>query len=940
MSLVQSPSVDCVPQRSGSTTTTTTTATTTTTIALEFVPLFEEQPATVTTVDQPRLSSKRKLDDYGGPTYDDYDDEDNDVFAELVSVRMRKDEPNAVNSSFDSHPHPTTTATATAATAATTVEFSSRVSDAQSATDSAESTHSASPRLQFFIRMISEGKTRVIQAYPHDTVKSLHERIHLVTGIPVHEQRLIYGGKQLQWERSLAECSIENDAGLQLVGRMRSTEHPHAWQVIDEMVSVVCRLCRGEAVPAASNHIKSRMSEYLSTTPKEEEQLAAGHLQIFMSSSAPAALVMLYMSMEKGNRDCADSAIRHFLNISRNSLPKSHHNYCAPIVLEFCKLLRRAGDEDPLYLSCRSTFGMMLESIGPSMKSVRGGGAIVMEEIFPFISEMASRLCRDLGLSMETPGTAGPLSSDVRDFTAFVLPLRTMIMVLVSFEGLIPVTFVEGEGYKHPVLAQELEFLYLIFIDLLKRMDECLRGMDGNLIVKQKGEGEVVYSGWSQYLAILKELHGISKIYQGAEEQFWAVLRLSKTALCALIIKYAKRADDHQWLLERKDVTDFESRRHLAMMMFPEAKEDYEELHEMLIDRSQLLAESFEYIQRAESESLHAGLFMEFKNEEATGPGVLREWFFLVCQAIFNPENALFVACPNDRRRFYPNPTSRVDPMHLEYFSFSGRVIALALMHKVQVGIVFDRVFFLQLAGKYISLEDIRDADPCLYNSCKQILDMDSDFIDSDALGLTFVREVEELGSRKVVELCPGGKSKVVNSQNREEYVRLLIEHRFVTSISDQVSQFAQGFGDILSNSKLQKFFFQSLELEDLDWMLHGSETAICVDDWKAHTEYNGYKETDPQIFWFWKIVGGMSAEQRKVLLFFWTSVKYLPVEGFRGLASRLYIYRSTESHDRLPSSHTCFYRLCFPPYPSMAVMQDRLHVITQEHVGCSFGTW
>ncbi|GAB4830760.1 hypothetical protein Ancab_004793 [Ancistrocladus abbreviatus] len=47
---------------------------------------------------------------------------------------------------------------------------------------------------------------------------------------------------------------------------------------------------------------------------------------------------------------------------------------------------------------------------------------------------------------------------------------------------------------------------------------------------------------------------------------------------------------------------------------------------------------------------------MEFKNEEATGPGVLREWFLLVCQAIFDPQNALFVACPHDRRGFYPNP--------------------------------------------------------------------------------------------------------------------------------------------------------------------------------------------------------------------------------------------------------------------------------------------
>lgn len=170
------------------------------------------------------------------------------------------------------------------------------------------------------------------------------------------------------------------------------------------------------------------------------------------------------------------------------------------------------------------------------------------------------------------------------------------------------------------------------------------------------------------------------------------------------------------------------------------------------------------------------------------------------------------------------------------------------------MGIVFDRVFFLQLAGNYITLEDIRDADPYLYSSCKQILEMDADFIDSDALGLTFVREVEELGYRKVVELCPGGKSLVVNSKNREKYVDLLIQDRFVTSISEQVSHFACGFADILSNSRLHQFFFQSLELEDFDWMLHGSENSISVEDWKAHTEYNGYKETDSQISWFWEV--------------------------------------------------------------------------------------
>ncbi|KZV16112.1 hypothetical protein F511_13248 [Dorcoceras hygrometricum] len=281
-----------------------------------------------------------------------------------------------------------------------------------------------------------------------------------------------------------------------------------------------------------------------------------------------------------------------------------------------------------------------------------------------------------------------------------------------------------------------------------------------------------------------------------------------------------------------------------------------------------------------------------------------------------------------------------MDPLHLKYFRFSGRVIALALMHKVQVGIVFDRVFFSLLAGYCISLEDIRDADPYLYSSCKKILEMDAEAVDQDALGLTFVHEIEELGSMKIVELCPGGKSLIVDSKNRDRYVDSLIQHRFVVAISEQVSHFAQGFADIMSCRQLQRSFFGCLEPEDLDRMLYGSESAISVDDWKANTDYHGFKETDFQISWFWKIVARMSAEQKKVLLFFWTSIKYLPIEGFSGLASRLYIYKTSESVDRLPSSHTCFYRLCFPAYPSMTMMRDRLHIITQEHVGCSFGTW
>ncbi|KAG5586172.1 hypothetical protein H5410_046606 [Solanum commersonii] len=163
------------------------------------------------------------------------------------------------------------------------------------------------------------------------------------------------------------------------------------------------------------------------------------------------------------------------------------------------------------------------------------------------------------------------------------------------------------------------------------------------------------------------------------------------------------------------------------------------------------------------------------QNKEATGLGMLREWFPLVCEAIFNPQNALFVSCLNDGRRFFPNPASKVDPLNLEYFIFYNRMIALALLHRVQISITFDRVFFLQLAREDISLEDIRNADPYLYSGCKKILEMDTKMVDEDILGLTFVSEDEELGSRKVVELYPNGKNTIVNCENRDSCVNLLV---------------------------------------------------------------------------------------------------------------------------------------------------------------------
>ncbi|KAL3521879.1 hypothetical protein ACH5RR_014713 [Cinchona calisaya] len=893
-------------------------------------------------------AAKRKLDDFHSDSDDDFFPL-GDSSLRTYFARMRRDNfAPAFSTASSPRRGRTHDRSAQSSRSSSSSVTSAAVGDEESGSRSGSSS-CVIPALQFFVRMLSSSKTLVIHADPSDSVKTVLGKIHSVTGIPIEEQRLIYRGKQLQCDQSLADCDVQKDASLQLVSRMRSTTHPKAWNYVDGIISNALHIYKcGLAAPAVET-LKSMLVEFLTEIPQDNEESSKAYIQIFASSSATAALVMLYSSPVKSSRDCAYDCIKHFIdNCKTFSKRPVVSGELAHIVLEFCKLLSRGvGIGDPLYNICRSCLGSMMEYIGILFTETKMSKGFDVTEIFPFLCELATKLSQELASSVESNIFVGPTLGVVRDFVAFSRPIRLSLGLRDWIALALPNKCGGGDGggtscrgennVQHYV--DEIKSLHLIFYDLLGKMNLCLKKLEEHLAAVEKGKREHPVLGCCQYFTILKELNSLSKFYKGAKDAFRMRMRQRKVAFCYLILKFAKRNEDNKWIIEHKEVTTFEVRRHLAMMLLPEVKDQYEGLHEMLIDRSQLLAESFEYIVKAKPDSLRAGLFMGFKNEEATGPGVLREWFFLVCQEIFNPQNALFMACPNDRRKFFPNPASKVNPMHLDYFKFCGRLIALALMHKIQVGVVLDRAFFLQLAGKSVSLEDIQDADPYLYSSCKQILEMDPEAVDQDVLGLTFVREVEELGSRKIVELCPNGQSVVVNSKNRKHYVDRLIEHRFVTSVREQIIRFAEGFSAIVNDSNIQNPFFENLEPEDLDWILHGSESAISVEDWMAHTEFSGYKDTDPQIFWFWKIVGRMSAEQKKILLFFWTSIKHLPVEGFGGLASKLYIYRSHESNDRLPSSHTCFYQLCFPPYPSMSVMQDRLFLITREHVGCSFGT-
>ncbi|XP_055309556.1 apoptosis-resistant E3 ubiquitin protein ligase 1 isoform X2 [Sitodiplosis mosellana] len=360
----------------------------------------------------------------------------------------------------------------------------------------------------------------------------------------------------------------------------------------------------------------------------------------------------------------------------------------------------------------------------------------------------------------------------------------------------------------------------------------------------------------------------------------------------------------------------------------------YHEKLSLKVNREKILESSMKATKGFSVSDWCGNFEVTFQGEQGIDWGGLRrEWFELICCALFDPRGGLFCSF-HDKRQALVHPNSnRPASLKLKYFEFAGKIVgkclyesALGGSYRQMIRARFTRSFLAQLIGLRVHYKYFEQDDPDLYLSkVKYILETDLDA--SDNLELYFVEDVYDTSGQlvKTIELIPNGSKVRVTNETKNQYLDALAQQRLCNNVRDEVDSFLKGLNGIIPDNLLSIFDENELEL-----LLCGTG-EYSITDFRMHHIANGNSAEFRKVLgWFWTAVSNFNQTEMARLLQFTTGCSQLPPAGFQELSPKFQI-TAAPTFGNLPTAHTCFNQLCLPDYEKYEYFEKSLLIAISE---------
>jgi E3 ubiquitin-protein ligase HERC4 len=270
-------------------------------------------------------------------------------------------------------------------------------------------------------------------------------------------------------------------------------------------------------------------------------------------------------------------------------------------------------------------------------------------------------------------------------------------------------------------------------------------------------------------------------------------------------------------------------------------------------------------------------LKVTFAGEEAEDEGgVTKEFFLLLMKEILNPDYGMFKEYEESRAIWF-NPASFEAS---EYFVMIGIVCGLAIYNFTIINLPFPLTLYKKILGeKTEEISDLAELSPLTAKSLQKLLDYEEEDF-TEVFSLNFTISESYFGEVVSKPLKEGGENLDVTNENKEEYVKLYINHILNSSCKSQFDAFIEGFHKVVNKQVLQ--LFQAKELMAL---VIGNENYNW-DEFKENCEYKEpYHKDHEVILMFWRSFKELTEEQKRKFLLFLTGCDRIPARGMDSVA-------------------------------------------------------